>query len=262
MYLRRASNQTGHLQSISDVLMRESERRGPGREPALEKRQPAVSRPFCLALRTMRLSSRDLCKAELTSVKSPSSSSFPGFYQVIIKTFVSPLHSSPSTCIPFVLEAWQLPQIKRTTCLECVHSSFPTLPRSEWASERSCPDSASYTPREQSKIVTIGITCWLLTGYYVPCFELPRKPLTFMEGILQQRLLQNSYSCENEPDAHARDSRSSALFLPGIYGRSWASTDWPRMKRNRELGCSSNEFSEHARSVSCIMSLACLPAFW
>lgn len=55
MYLRRASNQTGHLQSISDVLMRESERRGSGREPALEKRQPGVSRPFCLALRTTRL---------------------------------------------------------------------------------------------------------------------------------------------------------------------------------------------------------------
>lgn len=55
MYLRRASNQTGHLQSISDVLMRESERRGPGRQPALETRQPGVSRPFCLVLRTMRL---------------------------------------------------------------------------------------------------------------------------------------------------------------------------------------------------------------
>lgn len=55
MYLRHASNQTGHLQSISDVLMRESERRGSGREPALEKRQPGVSRPFRLALRTTRL---------------------------------------------------------------------------------------------------------------------------------------------------------------------------------------------------------------
>lgn len=31
MYLKRASNQTGHLQAISDVLMRESERRGSGR---------------------------------------------------------------------------------------------------------------------------------------------------------------------------------------------------------------------------------------
>ena len=44
MYLRRASNQAGHLQSISDVLMRESERRGSGRESALEKSQPGVSR--------------------------------------------------------------------------------------------------------------------------------------------------------------------------------------------------------------------------
>lgn len=104
---------------------------------------------------------------------------------------MSPLHPSPSTCIRFVFKAWQLPKIKRTTCLECVPSPFPTLTR-----EQSCPDSASYTAREQSKIVTTGITCRLLTGYYVPCFELPRKPLTFMEGILQQSLLQNSRSCE------------------------------------------------------------------
>lgn len=62
--------------------------------------------------------------------------------------------------------------------------------------EQSCPDSASYAPREQSKIVTTGMTCRLLTSYYVPCFELPRKPLTFMEGILHQRLLQKSCSCE------------------------------------------------------------------
>lgn len=55
MYLKRASNQTGHLQSISDVLMRESERRDSGRTPALEKRQPDVSRPFCQARGTMRL---------------------------------------------------------------------------------------------------------------------------------------------------------------------------------------------------------------
>lgn len=39
MYLERASNQTGHLQAISDVLMRESEKRFgqracPGEAPA------------------------------------------------------------------------------------------------------------------------------------------------------------------------------------------------------------------------------------
>lgn len=55
MYLKRASNQTGHLQAISDVLMRASERRGSGREPALKKRQPGAAQPLCQALWTMGL---------------------------------------------------------------------------------------------------------------------------------------------------------------------------------------------------------------
>lgn len=29
--------------------------------------------------------------------------------------------------MPFIFKAWQLPQIKRTTCLECVPSPFPAL---------------------------------------------------------------------------------------------------------------------------------------
>lgn len=47
MHLKRASNQIWHLQSIRGVLMKESERRGSGRKPALHKHQPEdVSNPL------------------------------------------------------------------------------------------------------------------------------------------------------------------------------------------------------------------------
>lgn len=56
MYLKRASNQMGHLQSIRSVLKRESERGGAGRKPALQKPKcEGVCGPFCQALRTPSL---------------------------------------------------------------------------------------------------------------------------------------------------------------------------------------------------------------
>lgn len=53
MYLKRASDQTGHLQSIRSVLKRESERGGSGRKSALQKRKREdMCGPFCQDLRT------------------------------------------------------------------------------------------------------------------------------------------------------------------------------------------------------------------
>lgn len=55
MYLKRASNQMGHLQSIRGVLKRESERRGLGRKPAQQKHEHEdVCGPFCQDLRMVK----------------------------------------------------------------------------------------------------------------------------------------------------------------------------------------------------------------
>lgn len=153
-----------------------------------------------------------------------------------------------------VLKAWQLPQIKRTTpCLECVH--FPNTCGEQSVSWLGFLHSQG-TKQNCHHRRYLQVTHWLL----LPLFRTPKETTNFYGRHLQQRLLQKSYSCENDPDAC--DSCKPALFIPRIYGQSWASTDWPRMKHNRESGCSLNEFSEHARSVSYIMSLACLLAFW
>lgn len=74
-----------------------------------------------------------------------------------------------------LFKTWQPPQIKRTFSSLLSQHSRRGIP---------CPDSASYTPTEQSKIVTTGMTCRLLTGCYAPCFRLPRKPLTFIKACV------------------------------------------------------------------------------
>lgn len=78
-----------------------------------------------------------------------------------------------------VFKTWQSPQIKRTFPSEHADFPFPTLRKND-----PCPDSASRSPAEQSKIVTTGITCGLLTGCSTPCFRLPpNKTTSFYESM-------------------------------------------------------------------------------
>lgn len=112
-----------------------------------------------------------------------------------------------------VFKAWQPPQVKRTTpcSSECVHFPNPCgeqpVSRLGFLLSQGTKQSCHHGHDSQ-------VTHWLLCAL----FRTPKETTNFYGRHLQQRLLQKSCSCENDPDAC--DSCNSTLFLPRIYGQS------------------------------------------
>lgn len=197
----------------------EKVRRGSGREPALEKRQPGVPDLSVRICGQWGSEEGDLYGAKLPSTSTRS---------VPLLVPVSPKLSVKHLGLLFMQvhlhagafkRSWQPPPVRRTTpCWECVH--FPNTCGEQPVSwlgfllSQGTKQSCHHGHDSQ-------VTHWLLCAL----FRTPKETTNFNGRHLQQRLLQKSCSCENDPDAC--DSCNSTLFLPRIYGQSWASTDWP-----------------------------------
>lgn len=124
-----------------------------------------------------------------------------------------------------VFKAWQLPQIKRTTpCLECLH--FPKTYGEQSVSWLGYLHSQG-TKQNCHHRHYLQVTHWLL----LPLFWTPKETTNFYGRHLQQRLLQKSYSCENDPMRVIPASRlcsypgfMAKLELP-LTGLEWSITE-------------------------------------